>query len=174
MPIFNTPRARRNQEGYMENLIERMYIDERTLDKQGYGVCDLSPEIIAVTFDNVRNGFGKDNKVKVHYLEIYVELEFGDEKAMEISRFVGDYFYAQGFLTFINTMEMNNHYLIAIALNAVSYKTGQCFQDNNAQYVNLYQILKQVFPADWKLGVDNCVFFDPKHGKGNYVHGKLV
>lgn len=174
MPIFNTPRAGRNQKGYMETLIEKMCVDERVLDKQGYGVVDVSPGVITATFDNVRNGFGKDNKVKVHYLEIYVELEFGIDKAMEISRFIGDYFYDQGFLAFINTMVLNNYYLIAVAINAVSYKTGQCFADNNAQYANLYKVLKRVFPADWKLDVENCVFFNPKDGKGNYIHGKLV
>ena len=31
MAIFNTPRARRNQEGYMETLISNMYTDENVI-----------------------------------------------------------------------------------------------------------------------------------------------
>lgn len=174
MPIFSTPRAGKNQEGYMEKLIGRMYADERTVDKKGHGVCDTSPEVITATFNSVRNGLGKANQVKVHYLEIYVELEFGIEKAMNIAKFIGDYFYNQGFLAFTNTMVLKNYYLIAIAINAISHVTGKCFTDNNAQYANLYQVLKRTFPADWKLDVESCVFFNPKDGTGNYVHGKLI
>ena len=174
MPIFNTPRAGKNQDGYMEKLIEKMFSDERALDKHGYGVCDTSPEVISATFNSVYSAYGKNNQIRAHYLEIYVELEFGKEKALEIARFIGNYFCDHGFLAYANTMVLQNHYLIAVAINAVSHITGKCFADNNAQYVHLFDALQTVFPADWKLDVDPCVFFNSKEGSQNYIHGKLI
>ncbi len=174
MPILNTPRAGRNMEGYMENLIENMYTNENAIYRQGYGVCAISPEAVIDSYHYVRNTYGKNNSVKVHYIEIYMEKEFGIEATLGIADIFGRYLYGQGFQVFISTLRLENYYLITVAVNAVSYIDGRAFHDNNMQYANIYYFLKTNMQCDWEITVEDNIFFNPKRRNGNYVHGKLL
>ena len=172
MPIFNTPRADRREDGYMEKLITTVY--ENSVYKEGFGVCDLSPDIIIATFRYIKRVFGKINPLEVHQIEVCVELEFGDEVALEIARYMGIYLYNQGFANFVSIIKLENYYLIKVIINAVSQLNGSMFQDNNRHYLQIYSALKTMLPAEWKLKAMDSVFFDTNNLANSYVHGKLV
>lgn len=105
MPILNTPRAGRKQEGYMETLLTNMYTEETVIYKMGYGVCDINPEILISSFYSVQNTFCKFNPIKVHYMEIYIEKEFGIEIILSLADLFGRYLYGQGFQCYISTID---------------------------------------------------------------------
>ena len=174
MPIFNTPRANRNQEGYLEELIARMFSDERRIFKHGYGVIDVSPEVVVASFNSVKNAHCTDIHVQVHHIEVHIEKEFVIEETIRVMHCMGDYFYKKGFIAFASIIKKKNYYVISFAVNSVSYLNGRAFLDNNAHYSYIYQMLKWILPADWKLDVNDSVFFNPEDGKGNYVHGELI
>ena len=173
MPIFNVPRTGRKQDGYLEGLLKVIFEHEQSVYKEGFGVCDLSPDIVAATFYSVRNAFGKINSLKTHRIELHIEREFGDDITLEIARYVGNYFLFQGFITFVGIIKLENYYLIEVLINAVSHLNGLAFQDNNWQYVQVYNALKTVFPADWRVSVMDSAFYDSKNLAKSYVCGKL-
>ena len=61
MAILNTPRAGRDHDGYMENLIYNMYNDENVFYKSGCGICGLGPQDIVNCFNAIRKIFAKIN-----------------------------------------------------------------------------------------------------------------
>ena len=75
MAVFNTSRAGRNQDGYMESLIGNMYNNEKVFYKNGCGICGFGPEDIVNCFNAIRKIFYKINQIRVHYIEIAVEKE---------------------------------------------------------------------------------------------------
>lgn len=174
MPVFNVPRAGRKQDGYMETLLTNMYEEETAIYRMGYGVCGVNPELIISSFYSVQNTFCKVNPIKVHYMEIYIEKEFGIETTLNIADLFGRYVYSQGFQCYTSTIDSDNYYLIVVAVNAVSYVNGKAFHDNNMQYVQICNFLKSIMPAEWEFEVENNTFFNPEDGTGNYVHGKLM
>lgn len=174
MPIFNTPRAGRNQEEYLELLVERMFSDERRVFKQGYGVVDINSAVVVASFNSIRNTYCSGIHIQVHYIEIFIEKEFGIEETIRVMHCMGDYFLGQGFMTFASIIKKENFYVITFAVNSVSHLNGKAFLDNNAHYSYIYGMLKRIFPADWKLSATDSVFFNPEEGNGNYVHGELI
>lgn len=174
MPVLNTPRAGRNQEGYLETLIMNMYSDPRVIYKNGYGVCCVSPEAIVNAFNAVRNVWGVVNDIKVHYVEVLVEFSYGAEETIRLAEKVISYLGVNGFQSFYSFSKMEDGYLIAIAINSTSYLNGSIFHDNNKHYAEIYMMVSQAVPNQCGLDVSEAMFFDPKVGKGNYVHGEFV
>lgn len=174
MPIFNTPRAGRNQEEYLKVLVERMFFDKRRIFKQGYGVVDINPAVVVASFNSIRNTYCNGTHIQVHYIEICIEKEFGIEETIRVMHSMGDYFLGQGFMAFASIIKKENFYVITFAVNSVSHLNGKAFLDNNAHYSYIYQMLKWILPADWKLNATECVFFNPAEGNGNYIHGELI
>ena len=171
MPIINTPRAGRNQEGYMEGFIQNMFNDPRVFYKNGFGVCGTSPEEVIQFFNSVRNAHGIINDIKVHYLEIEMEMEVGIERTIRLAERVCGYLMENGFQSFYSVARLDECYLIGIAINAVSYLDGRLFHDNNTHYADIYNMANETVPEKWNLEVSEAVFFDPRKGTGNYVHG---
>lgn len=174
MPIFSVARAGRRQEGYLENLITSMYSEETAIYRMGYGVCGIDADMIINSFYSVQNTFGKNKPIKVHYMEIYIEKEFGIETTLRIADLFGRYICGQGFQCYTSTLDSNEYYLIVVAVNAVSYMNGRAFHDNNLQYVNICDFLKSIMPEDWQTEIADNTFFNLEDGTNNYVHGKLM
>ena len=173
MAVFNTIRAGRKKEGYMENLIHNMYTDERVLFRQGYGVLDETEEKVVYSFYSVRNAYYKINQIKVHYMEIYVEYEFKLVDVVELAKNLAYCLYKYGFQTLVACIDTGNGYMIAVAVNAVSYVDGRLFHDNNAQYWAIYQYLRSCAPIGLSLTASENTFFPPRMENNNYVHGTL-
>ena len=174
MAIFNVPRAGRKNADYAEKLLGNMFMDERQIFKQGFGVCLDNPECILHSFESVRNTYCKINPVKVHYMEIYIAYEQGKIALSIISNEVGRYLYEKGFQSFISVTDTGSAYLIAIAVNAVSFITGELFKDNNAHYQEIFKYLRGMVPVKWDLQASDNTFFDPDRRDGNYVHGNYA
>ena len=174
MPIFNTPRADRSSANHMENLIRTVWGHEKNVYREGFGVCDFTPDVILASFNSVRKTFGKINPIQVHNLEIFVESEFGADAALGIGRYIGTYFYNLGFCNFVSIIKLENYYLIEVVINAVSHIDGRAFKDNNQQLAQIYADLKLALPADWKLTAMGNVFFDTENLANSYVHGTIV
>lgn len=174
MPVLNTPRAGRKQNDYTENLIWSMYNDEDVIWRWGYGVCAMSPEIILSSYNVTRNIFCKSNLIKVHYIELFIEKEFGIAETLRIADLFGRYILGQGFQNFISIIDSENYYMIAVAVSSTSYVNGSAFHDNNLQYANICVFLKNIMQCDWELEVSDNTFFNTKDGTKNYVHGKLA
>ena len=174
MPIFNVVRARRNREGYMENLISNMYTEESVIYRMGYGICAVNADTIISSFYYTRNTFCSNNSIKVHQMEIYIEKEFGIEETIRIADAFGSYILGLGFQVFTSTLDSDNYYLITIAVNAISFMNGKAFHDNNMQYVNICNYLKSIVPYDWEFEVTDNTFFNPEDGSNNYIHGILM
>ena len=171
MAIFNTPRARRNQDGYMETLISNMYTDENVIYKNGYGVCGFGPEDIVNCFNAVRRNFCKINSVRVHFIEVVVEKEHDEEEIIKVADMVACQIWNLGYQVFYCVAELDDCYLIAVAINSTSFVTGFAFKDNNMHYVYIYNMIKAQMPADWELEVAENVVFNPNDGTGNFTHG---
>lgn len=174
MPIINTPRAGRKQEDYLENLITSMYTEEKAIYRLGYGVCAISPEAVINSYYAVRKALCKINPIKAHYIELFIEKEFGIEETFRIAYLFGNYLFGQGFQNFISIIDSDNYYLIAVAVNAASYINDSAFHDNNMQYANICVFLKNIMQCDWELEVSDNTFFNTEDGTNNYLHGKLA
>ena len=71
----------------------------------------------------------------------------------------------------LKCQELDDCYLIAVAINSTSFVTGFAFKDNNMHYVYIYNMIKAQMPADWELEVAENVVFNPNDGTGNFTHG---
>lgn len=174
MPIFSVVRAGRKQEGYMESLLSNMYSEETAIYRMGYGVCCVDADVIISSFYSVQNTFNKCNHIKVHYMELYIEKEFGIEFTLKVADLFGRYICGLGFQCYTSTIDSNEYYLIAVAVNAVSYIDGKAFHDNNLQYFNICNYLKSIMPEEWEFEVTDNTFFNLEDGTNNYIHGKLM
>lgn len=174
MAIFNVPRAGRKNADYAEKLVRNMFMDERKIFNLGFGVASDSPELIIDSFESVRNTYCKVNPIKVHYMEIYIAYEQGKIALPIISNEVAKYLYDKGFQSYISVTDTGSAYLIAIAVNAVSFKTGELFKDNNAHYQEIFKYLRGMVPVKWDLQASDNTFFDPERRDGNYMHGSYA
>ena len=171
MAVFNTSRAGRNQDGYMESLIGNMYNNEKVFYKNGCGICGFGPEDIVNCFNAIRKIFYKINQIRVHYIEIAVEKEHDVKKVVQLADRVSHQLWNYGYQTFYCVAEFDDCYLIAVAINSTSFVNGISFHDNNKHYVYIYNMIKREMPVDWKLEVEEKIFFNPNDGTGNYTHG---
>ena len=174
MAIFNVPRAGRKNENYTENLIQNMFYDDNCVFKQGFGVIDNSAEEVIYSFDFVRNSVGKNNVLKTHYFELFIEYEIGMCTAMMIAEKIGRELYNAGFQCFVTVTDLGDRYLIAVAVNSVSFKNGYLFQDNNDCYANVFQFVSSLLPDCIDIQVSENTFFDPAKQDGNYCHGEYA
>ena len=174
MAVFNVPRAGRQNENYTENLIENMFYDERCEFKQGFGVCDSSPEMMVHSFEAIRQTYCKINMLKTHYFELFIEYEIGLCAVKMIAEMIGRGLYNSGFQSFVTAIDTGDRYLISVALNAVSFKDGELFHDNNACYLEIYQFLCNLLPGGICIGVTENTFFNPGKREGNYCHGEYM
>ena len=171
MPRINTPRAGRKKATYFEDLIHRMYQDERVIARTGFGVCALDPQYVINTFNAVRNSCYKKNLIKVHCMEIYLEKEAGMDGAYDLATVIGTYFYEHGFQSLVNIADVGNCYAIVFAINSVSYLNGYAFGDNNTLYIELCNYLNETTPYRWNYSATECTIFDPEVRDGNYRRG---
>ena len=174
MAIFNVVRAGRKNDGYMEALIENMYKDKRVVYRNGFGVCDDSPELIVCTFDAVRNAYCKVNAIKVHCFEVFIEPEMGMSTISMVADNIGRYLFAKGFQSFIVIIDMGDMFGIVVTVNAVSFHDGSLFHDNNAHYLEIYQYLTKGASVPCKVFATNHSFFAPTLDGENYVHGMFA
>lgn len=174
MAVFNIVRAGRKNDGYMEKLIHNMYADERVVSRQGYGILDKTEDMAIHSFNYVRNTYCKINSIKVHYMEIYVEYEFGMMAAQMMADKMGRYMYENGFQALVACLDTGNEYMVAVAVNAVSYIDGSLFHDNNAQYMKIYKNLSSIMPFGCKLTASENSFFCVHTGENQYQHGVLI
>ena len=107
-------------------------------------------------------------------MEVYVEYEHGIQAAHEIAGLLAGYIYEQGFQTFFSIADTGENYMVAFAVNTVSFKDGRSFHDNNMQYSEIYKMLCRTFPFHWKLSATDNTFFNPQKETGNYTHGQFV
>lgn len=171
MAIFNVPRAGRRQSNYMERLIGNMYDDTRSFFKQGYGICDLSSSAIICSFYSVRNTYYKVNPIKIHYMELFVEYEVKKPDVLTVADCMGRFLFECGYQAFVSVIDIGNQYLIAVVVNAVSYRDGSVFYDNNTCYLELYQVICRILPYGCNVKCTENTFFDSDKREGNYVHG---
>ena len=171
MAVFNIPRAKRNEDGYMERLIGNMYKSSNLIFKKGYGICYVSPETIINSFNSIRNLYCKINLLKVHCMELFIEPEIDRSVVIMIADRFGRILYDLGFQSFICVVDEGDRYVIAVAVNSVSFQEGRLFYDNNAHYGIIYQSLCEIIPLKLRLEISDNSFFDPEKRKGNYVHG---
>ena len=174
MARFNVPRAGRNQKEYEIKLITSMLNDERYVFRMGYGVFDMDTRTIINSFESVRSTYYKINQIKVHCIEIYIELNTKLSFVVEMADWLGRFLFGNGFQSYITVIRTENEYIIILALNAVSFKTGRLFRDNNACYYELYQIIRKKFETSLQIDVTENTFFDPEKPEGNYAHGTII
>ena len=171
MAILNTPRAGRDQDGYMENLIYNMYNDENVFYKNGCGICGIGPQDIVNCFNAVRNIFAKINPVRVHYIELAIEKDHEEEEVVRLADRVACQLWNHGYQSFYCVAELDDFYLISVAINSTSFVDGTAFKDNNMHYVYIRNMIKAEMPDNWELEVAEKMLFDPSDGTGNYTHG---
>lgn len=174
MAVFNVARAGRNQEGYMEQLINNMYHHPMQIFQQGYGVYDLSAEGIIYSFNAVRSEYCKVNLIKVHSLEITLKSNVEREMVIAIADRLGRVLYNKGFQSFVCAIIVPKGYTISAAVNAVSYRNGQLFYDNNTFLGQVYRSILEIVPVDMRMDISDNSFFDPEVMDGNYVHGVCI
>ncbi|MBQ3545382.1 MAG: hypothetical protein IJA34_10425 [Lachnospiraceae bacterium] len=174
MAVFNVPRAGRQDENYTKNLIENMFYDERCEYKQGFGICCSSAEMIVYSFEAIRQTYCKINTVKIHYFELFIEYEIGLTSVKKMAEMIGRELYNYGFQSFVTAIDTGDRYLISVALNAVSFKDGELFHDNNACYLEIYQFLCNLLPGGICIEVTENTFFSPERRDGNYCHGEYM
>ena len=155
-------------------VIANMYRDDRKVYEIGMGVSYDSPLMILNSFEAVRRPYCKVNAIKTHYMEIFVEYEVGMPAAIMLAERVAHYFYQYGFQNYITVIDNEDRYMIAIALNSVSYKNGSLFHDNNACYIELFHFLCSVLPVGMSVSVEQNVVFELGRPKGNYCHGEYA
>ena len=171
MAVLNIPRAGRDKEGYMEELITNMYTHANVIYKNGCGICGLGPGDIVNCFNAVRKIHCKINPVKVHYIEVTVEKGHGSEATVRMADCIAMQVWNYGYQTFYCVAELKDYYLIAVAINSTSFVNGAAFHDNNMHYVYIRNMIRNQMPTDWKLEVASPTLFNPSDGTGNYTHG---
>lgn len=170
MLIFNTVRAGRQQEYYMEKLIHRIYSDARMKFKQGYGALDNSAEEVLHSFGAVQNGFKGYLPIKVHYMEMHIGYEHGEFAVHMIADAMGQYFFNMGYQCLISAVDIGDRFVVVMVVNSVPFNGYQLFHDNNDQHYKIYEYLMQILPEKWTVtATENTIFTEKRDG--NYVHG---
>ncbi|MBE5954978.1 MAG: hypothetical protein E7253_00830 [Lachnospiraceae bacterium] len=174
MPVLNCVRAGRKNENYLENLIWRFFTDERVVVRKAFGVCDASPQTVTDSFYTLKKAYNKLTLINVHCMELIIEYEYGMSAANMLADLLGSYLYSQGFQSMIAILDTGNEFVVVVALNAVSFINGKLFHDNNATYIQIFNLLKSKMPYGWDVRATDNTFFGPGMGREQYVHGYLV
>lgn len=159
MAIFKVIRNRRQDTDFMKNTIQSFWENPRTIAKFSPNVLGTSSESICNLFSMTQSAWGKIPLVKIHCF-ILDFCEVRDEtKIMGLISSVLQYFATD--YQIISTLYRNiqGNYEAAFIINAVSYKTGRCFHDNNQMYQNLLPQLRDMSQIDWNITADDSLFF---------------
>ena len=174
MAVLRVARAGRHLDGYVDTLIEKMFLDERKFFIRGYGIVDSTPAMVANSLNSVRQTWRKNNKIKVHYMELHIEYEAGKEIVLMVADIMGRFFYTQGFQSLITAIDGGNEYMIVIAVNATAFLGDYSFHDNNSTYQQILEFLRVHTLLTWRVAVSQNTLFDPAIRDGNYIHGIYV
>lgn len=139
--------------------------------QRGFGLLDYSVECCIACMEAVRNCFGRIGKVRVHYMELFVEPEHEMLSVIALADNVGRWFFENGYQCLVTVADSGKGYLVAIALNAVSYRDGSMFWDNNACYQRVVEYLRYHSGFPWALNITMNTYFDTELGYKNYQHG---
>jgi hypothetical protein len=174
MVVFNVPRAGRYESSYTRKLIHNMFHANYVLFRMGFGICCDDVEEIVNSFAAMHCVYSKINLIKTHYFEIFIDYDIQKETVFKVAQMVGRMIYDNGFQNFVTVVDTGDNYLIAVALNAVSYQTGTLFHDNNACYFGIFNFIKGLFSKSIEVSFTENTFFDPDKREGNYCHGAYI
>ena len=156
MAVIRVIRNKRQRKGYMKDLINSVWNRPDTICRWG-GYLEDAGAIISA-FEMVQRAYGSLT-IPVHCFQLV--LEPGTNIQM-----------AQGFVStvvqFLNSeyqtvaaLDYNSEGLLeaTFVLNAVSYKNGSVFHDNNHSYFQLQKNLENLSGQKWIFEAGESVFF---------------
>lgn len=174
MVVFNVSRAGRYESGYTRKLVHNMFHAKEVLYRLGFGICCDDEDEIVNSFAAMYQVYCKMNLIKTHYFEIFIDYDIDKEELYEVARSVGRMIYDNGFQNFVSVVDTGTRYLVAVALNAVSYQNGALFHDNNVCYYRIFKFIRNLFPKNIEVSFTENTFFDPNKREGNYCHGEYI
>ncbi len=131
-------------------------------------------EEIVNSFVAMHRVYSKINLIKTHYFEVFIDYDIQKETVFKVAQMVGRMIYDNGFQNFVTVVDTGDNYLVAVALNAVSYQAGTLFHDNNACYFGIFKFIKGLFSKSIEIGLTENTFFNPDKREGNYCHGMYI
>ena len=155
MAVIRVIRNKRQRKGYMKNLIKSIWNRLDTICRWGY--LDDAGAIISA-FEMVQRAYGS-LAIPVHCFQLVLEPGTSIQMAQEFVSMVVQ-FLNNEYQT-VAVLDYNNERLLeaTFVLNAVSYKSGSVFHDNNQTYLQLQKILESLSGKKWIFEAEESVFF---------------
>ncbi|MGN1193480.1 MAG: hypothetical protein ACI4S0_12505 [Dorea sp.] len=159
MAVFKVMRNHRQDADFMKNTIQSLWNNPCTIAKFSPNVLGTSSESICNLFSMTQSAWGKYPLVKIHCFM----LDFGEirdeAKITGLIYRVLQYFMAEYQIICTLYTNRQGNYEAAFIINAVSYRTGRCFHDNNQTYHDLLPQLRDMSQIDWRITADDGLFF---------------
>lgn len=104
-------------------------------------------------------------------MELVIEKNYSKDEIVNLAETIGKWFWNSGYQCLISVASTENGYYMAIVINAVSYRDGSMFWDNNACYQRVVEYLRYHSGFPWALNITMNTYFDTELGYKNYQHG---
>ncbi|MBE5879074.1 MAG: hypothetical protein E7288_03745 [Lachnospiraceae bacterium] len=156
MAVIRVIRNKRQRQGYMKKLINDVWNRPDTICRWG-GYLDDSGAIIS-SFEMVQRAYGS-LAIPVHCFQLIFEPGTNIQMAQTFVGTVVQYLNSE--YQTIAVLDHNNDGLLeaTFVLNAVSYKNGSVFHDNNHTYLQLQKTLESLSGQKWVFEAGDSVFF---------------
>ncbi len=156
MAVIRVIRNKRQRKGYMKDLINSVWNRPDTICRWG-GYLDDAGAIISA-FEMVQRAYGS-LAIPVHCFQLVLEPGTNIQMAQEFVSTVVQFLTSE--YQTVAALDYNNEGLLeaTFVLNAVSYKNGSVFHDNNHTYFQLQKTLENLSGQKWIFEAGESVFF---------------
>lgn len=169
MAILNVYRNSYQQSRRWEDIIRKVWNDEAAINRL-YCKCNpYNADTIIHSFKMIHSSYSNFNSILVHCFSIDFESVSNMETMVRIINEVL-MLYGESFQIIAVLSKKDDRYVAAFVLNAVSYKTGRKFHDNNRAYIELMNHLKNLFQLEIRCSIAEPVLFTDGPAAGNYTN----
>lgn len=157
MAIIRVIRNNRNRQGYMSELIHRVWNRADAVCKWGGYMNDA--RMIIAAFEMVHRAYGS-LAIPVHCFQLVMDPETNIQTAQEFVNSVLQYLNSEYQTIAVLYYNVERCLEATFVLNAVSYINGSVFHDNNNTYLQLKSILEFSSGYNWNFEVGESVLFN--------------
>lgn len=153
-----------------EEIIMRVWNQNDIMYRIWYGCNTLSAESIVNSFEIIHRVYQKGSLIKVHCCSIVFDYLTNKEDVKAVMMDIMNWFSPSFQIIGVMTKRKDGKYEATFIINAVSYRNGHMFHDNNTSYIHLKTYLEDLFQTKMSFCLsDQTLFSDDSH-VGNYTN----
>ena len=169
MPTLVVNRNTYQQSKRWEEIIKSIWNQDEVSCRMYYGCNPYQAEAIVTSFRMVHGAYQTRSLIRIHCFSIIFDYLTMEEDAKEVMVAIMNYF--SPFFQNICVLKKgeSGRYEATFVVNAVSYRDGRKFHDNNKAYIYLKNHLERFLKSRISIRIsDQTLFSDDSHSR-NYT-----